>query len=345
VGNSVNILNNPQECIPRRREQASRTSLWAISAYYNPLGWRSRRRNYDVFRKRLAVPLLTVELTYGERSELADDDADIVVRLRGESILWQKERLLNVGLKHLPKEVQHVAWLDCDIVFAGNDWPERASRLLETTPIVQLFDHVHDLAPGMLPSDALPLPDVPSGYSIAHLINSGSLRPDDLRPLAKTNLRRTLCGLAWAAQRPLLEKHGFYDVCILGGGDRVMAYAAYGRLDDAIFRARLDPKRAAHYLGWARPYYDSIRGNVGCLDGYLYHLWHGDIKNRKYFERHLELSTFSLDPATDLMLDDQGCWRWTARTGPLQDYVRSYFVSRSEDDTGSHASTQERPGQ
>ena len=42
--------------------------LWAITAYFNPFGYRRRRENYGLFRKNLEVPLLTVELGYVQRS-------------------------------------------------------------------------------------------------------------------------------------------------------------------------------------------------------------------------------------------------------------------------------------
>ena len=32
--------------------------------------------------------------------------------------MWQKERLLNVALAAVPNNVEDVAWIDCDVVFA-----------------------------------------------------------------------------------------------------------------------------------------------------------------------------------------------------------------------------------
>ena len=53
-----------------RRAPAPAGDLWAITSYYNPLAYRRRRENYRIFRQRLKVPLLTVELAYGPDFEL-----------------------------------------------------------------------------------------------------------------------------------------------------------------------------------------------------------------------------------------------------------------------------------
>ena len=62
--------------------------LWAITSYYNPLGYRRRRANYRTFRERLNVPLLTVELAFGPDFELKEGEADILIRRRGGDVLW-----------------------------------------------------------------------------------------------------------------------------------------------------------------------------------------------------------------------------------------------------------------
>ena len=53
--------------------------LWAITSYFNPIGYRRRLANYRAFRARLSVPLLAVELT---GPDLTDTDAEIILRTR-----------------------------------------------------------------------------------------------------------------------------------------------------------------------------------------------------------------------------------------------------------------------
>src|SRR5208282_3056212 len=122
--------------------------LWAITSYFNPSNSRARLINYRIFKEHLRVPVVAVELSFGAQFELQSDDADIVVRLVGRDVLWQKERLLNLALRALPPECEAVAWLDCDVVFASSEWPERTQATLEKFSIVQLFSERCNLAQG-----------------------------------------------------------------------------------------------------------------------------------------------------------------------------------------------------
>src|SRR6516165_1424185 len=104
--------------------------LWAITSYFNPSGYRNRLENYRLFREHLAVPLVTVEWAHDGCFALGPEDADVLVQVSGGDVLWQKERLLNVALRHLPDECDSVAWLDCDVIFDNEAWPVLASEAL-----------------------------------------------------------------------------------------------------------------------------------------------------------------------------------------------------------------------
>src|SRR6185436_16414039 len=98
------------------------SDIWGITVYFNPVGYRRRRDNYRVFRQRLRIPLLAIELAYGSEFDLDEGDADILVQLRGRDVLWQKERLMNLALQALPAACRRVVCVDCDVVFEAGDW-------------------------------------------------------------------------------------------------------------------------------------------------------------------------------------------------------------------------------
>ena len=104
-------------------DRQSSGPLWAITSYFNPGKSRRRRSNYGAFRTGLRAPLVTVELGYGEY-DLDPADAEILVRIPGRDRLWQKERLLNRAMAELPPECRAVVWLDCDVAFFNDGWPE-----------------------------------------------------------------------------------------------------------------------------------------------------------------------------------------------------------------------------
>src|SRR6185295_4913556 len=114
------------------RDRMTRSEdFWAITTYFNVSNGRNRRRNYDVFKRRLPLPLLTVEWHPDSRFELERDDAGILLQLGGGDLMWQKERLLSAGLAALPDHVKYVAWIDCDVLFEDPDWIDQARALLE----------------------------------------------------------------------------------------------------------------------------------------------------------------------------------------------------------------------
>jgi hypothetical protein len=177
--------------------------LWAINAYFNPMRYRRRLANYQTFREHLSVPLITVELSYGaEEFDLREGEADVLIQLRGQDILWQKERLLNVGLGALPSECTKVVWLDCDVIFGEDGWAEEVNRLLDEFPLVQAFSHVHYL-PRDLPADEVGLADAEfSRSSVASAVASGLSAHTCLsRPPETPYQDRNSTGYAWAARR------------------------------------------------------------------------------------------------------------------------------------------------
>lgn len=116
--------------------------LAAITCYYNPFRNGHRREGYRHFRQHLDIPLLCVELSCDGEFELHDSDAEWLVRVRGTDVVWQKERLLNIGLEHVPRKFSMIAWLDCDLLFLNPAWAVDTCELLGRYPIVQAF---HDL--------------------------------------------------------------------------------------------------------------------------------------------------------------------------------------------------------
>ena len=281
--------------------------------------------NYRLFRDRLGVPLVAIELAFDAEFELQEEDAEILVQIRGGDILWQKERLLNLALQALPSFCRNVAWVDCDVIFEVADWPERTAQILKRVPLAQLFNRVYRMSPNWKPGEQMPT-DAELLNSSPYLIASGMSVATCLgTPASQIDCAH---GYAWAANRQLLERHRLYDACIIGGADSAIVRAAYGRFDDAL---RLQPLHRDHYLAWAEPFYHAVNSNVAFLHGTIFHLWHGTTKNRRYRARNEEFRRFEFDPFTDIAADRGAAWRWISDKREMHDYVREYFASRRED--------------
>lgn len=308
---------------------ASCTDIWAVTAYFNPAHFKRRVQNYHVFRRQLAVPLVAVELSFDGTFDLQSGDADVLIQLRGRDVMWHKERLLNIGFRHVPASCRKVAWVDCDVVFESDDWMVRASSALDRCAVVHLFDERHDLAPDAR-MDSRPTPHAEAtAWSSVYKVVTGRAVAGEFRGMGAVAALRSTTGLAWAGRRELLDRYGLYDACIAGSGDKANACGALGRLDDAVAAHRMNSRRADHYRAWAASFSDAVQRSVGYVPGRVFHLWHGDLKNRRYAERPSWLEHF--DPFTDIALDSNDCWRWSSDKPELHTQLSRYFESRLED--------------
>jgi len=304
--------------------------LWAITSYFNPAGYRRRFANYRAFRARLGVPLATIELSFDGNFQLAANDADVLVQIRGRDVMWQKERLLNHLLPLLPAACREVVALDCDLVFPHSDWAAQVSAALGRAALVQPFRRVWHLPEGAGPDQADGRGSL-AAEALASAISGGRSADEVLGRVTDRSHGAPAAGFAWAAARDLLERHGFYDACIIGGGDTALACAAFGAWEQATRLHYLNRRQRERYFAWAETFHREVRGSVTCLDSELFHLWHGTIADRRTRRRHQGLGAFAFDPAKDLAIAKSGCWQWASDKPELHAYVRDYFFSRKED--------------
>ncbi len=327
------VLRVTERTPPPRRPRALPGSMWAVTSFFNPAGWKLKKRSYDLFRAGLAavgLPLLTVELAFGEDGgfELADDDADRVVRVRSGDVLWHKESLLNLGVAALPGDCDKVVWLDADVLFSEPRWAERTAALLEEHIVVQPFSRSVRLRAGETDCATDDLPIGSAEHEVLHGIAWGVAAKG--RGCLGSYLEHGHSGYAWAARRELLAEHGLYDANILGNADLNIAHAMFGG-PDYVKTSRLSAKAATHLERWAGPFHEAVGGSVGCVDGLLRHLWHGDKKDRLYDRRLTVLIENDYDPDDDLAREENGLHRWSSDKPELHAWCRDYFAARRED--------------
>jgi hypothetical protein len=341
------------------------TELWCITAYFNPAHYRTRRANYQTFAapiRAAGIPLLTVEYACGN-APFELPTAPDVLQVRGPHVLWQKERLLNLGVARLPPQATKVAWLDGDILFAEPDWAVRTAALLDAYPVAQPFTHAIRLEQG----ERTPGPHAQRHESFAaawqrdrRLIRAGGL---DVHGHT---------GFAWAARRDLLVRHGLYEAALNANGDHLMAHAmacdldgpcvsgvtSFGRAEFAAERVRSQRltalllrclparlKRAVHhaftsphrpyrqhFFAWAKPVAEDVRGAIGCVPGSVLHIWHGEgVGDRGHGSGRLALLSRGFDPATDLRIGASGCLEWATDKPELHAWAQAFFAARRED--------------
>lgn len=328
---------------PERPDARGDHPLWGITCLFNPMGYRRRLFNYRVFRERLDLPLVTVEVFYGEGPELTAGDADVLIQIPGSDILWQKEHLLTLALRSVPRECKKIVWLDCDVVFVNDEWPGRAAELLETVPLVQVFGELREIRAEVLGSRpnvaeiAERVSDAPHppSFSFAHKfleLRSASLENTAASGRRRGPTTRAGTGIGWAFRRELFAGRGFYNGSVIGGNDRAMVCAALGELDTAERNWQMNARQRDHFRAWAEPHYRTVAGRFTYIDQPVLHLSHGALENRGYGSRHRGLARFGFDPWRDVTVDANGSLGWGTPKKELHRYVRDWFASRREDD-------------
>lgn len=269
------------------------------------------------------MPFLLVEGSFG-KMPFQIPKSDDVLRVRCKDVMWQKERLLNVALDHLPQECRKVAWLDADVLFSNPDWAVETSTLLDKVPVVQPFEVALWLPQGdeyfrgrglVWPSFAKAFVDLPGEFQKGNFDRHGH------------------CGYAWAARRDVLDRHGFFDKSIAGGGDHLMAHAMGGDFT-SVCVAKMVGKNtpyAREFQRWGRPVFRDVRSRIRASPGHLLHMWHGDKVKRRYSERSQELLSIHFNPSQDLKVGPTGAWEWATSRPELHGWARSYFAQRDED--------------
>jgi hypothetical protein len=313
------------------RRFGTKYAMWAITSYFNPAGFKSRAPNYRIFRENLAIPLVTVELSFDGRFELSEKDADVLIQISCGAVLWQKERLLNIALKSVPADVDGIAWIDGDVVFERSDWVEEAKKQLREYNVVQLLSDQVDLKPDDHRTNFDYFDTPASGHGVVSMVHAGKFNHAKVTPPSAQNRRSFVWGLAWAARRHILEDHGLYDAMIVGGATRAVVSAMYGDFDKVVEGCLFTPAYARHYLNWARPFHRAVGGRIGFVPGRLYHLWHGDIENRNYAGRHRGLADCNFDPDADLVVGANGAWQWARPRPDLEKFLTNHFIGRAED--------------
>lgn len=201
--------------------------LWVIATYFNPGHthiWRSNLQRFAAPIVEAGIRLITVECAFGQAPfELEPGPA--VIQVRGHDVMWMKERLINLAIARLPSEAQKVAWFDADILMSNPYWAVETAEQLDHWPVVQPFERVGRLDPGATAFD---------GRGRLSFARRLQLRPESARLRAEGHGQP---GIAWAARRSLLERHGLYDAEVVGGGDELFAHATGGGLNSRCVRS------------------------------------------------------------------------------------------------------------
>lgn len=301
----------PKVCqLCRDRRPPCYDQLSILTPHFNPCGFNRLRETWWEWVETLGPlrdRLTTIELVY-DWQDGPETDADIVLQGDERHFLWQKEALINIGLRSLPPEIKYVAWIDHDAVFENHHWAEHACQLVDNhADVVQLWDRVDFTGPD------------------GSVIDSN---PGSASKWVQTKQKSGSPGLAWMASREYLDRiGGLYALNVVGGGDQFAfdAWTADSWFLDTLTRGERDACQ-----GWIATAREDFRGTL-YVPGAVRHLWHGSRQDRQYVPRTEILKRHEFDPTTDVVINTDGLLEWTGANPRLQSAVADYFLARRED--------------
>lgn len=325
-------------------------NLWVVTSYYNPCRWKTRRQNYDQFidhLNSLEIPHITIECVFCDEDWELPNNINII-KTRADSLLWQKERLINLAVSWLPKECEYVAWLDCDIIFENLNIKQDIISELIKHPIVQTWETADKLEQdGINISEqsvsfaavmnGIRPPAIPDNNSLNYNLeyHMSKPQPADIFSIGRYDTHGHT-GYGWAMRREIFNQVGLYEHAIAGSADHFMAHAIYNNYGFCITNAlKHDYNQISHLKHWGKKFYQYTQGQLGCVAGNIKHLWHGETADRQYFKRMHEITNLNYNPWSDIVLNTGKPLSWDTdvfKTKPeLINYFSNHFKSRKED--------------
>lgn len=296
-------------------------ALWCITAVFNPANYQSRIDNYKIFRDRLEsqnINLLTVELVFNDQQPVLSADIK-TFHLHSHSVMWQKERLLNYAISKLPQHCTHFAWLDSDLLLPDG-WQDMAMTKLEKADFVQVFEKVIHLKQKEIYGGDYQ--DIKQGIAW----QSNTYKEDWINLRLQKKIFHAEPGFGWATKKSSLP-NGLYDRLILGSGDNFLVDCLLGSEPLHHYWTKLT-NMLSDMSEWKNTF---KKGTVDYLPINIYHLWHGNMKNRAYHTRDLILNKHKFNPTEDIIIKND-VWEWSSPKPDLHQDVTNYFHSRREDE-------------
>lgn len=273
--------------------------------WFNPARYRSRVENFRRFSEGLQKfhdRMLTVELAFGDEPWQLPETPNII-RLRSNTVCWQKEALLNFAFEQLSRAgFDYLAWIDADILFPNDTWYERSIEVLKKRRLCQLFSEVETHFPGVGRT-------VETG--IAHLWTG-------------------------SAASPFWESARLFDFDLMGGGDYTMwhgVFANYLTTPKVFWNRTCSDDFRKVRAEWAGRWSKAIALEIGYVeDNLIKALPHGNARHRLYQAKNEITKRHRYSPLEHVERDEFGLLRWTDQAPvEFRNEVQNYFFEHCED--------------
>jgi len=284
--------------------------------------------NLDLFiqnySKRDNLKIILCEGIYNE--ELSDYSNIIYKHLKFKlnNILWVKENLINLAIKHLPNEAEYIAWSDRDIYFLNPSWVEETIEKLKVYDIVQPWSEIIHLNS----NNELQMIARKDGM----LCMSNKSVMYNAINFNNRNKFGASTGQIWAINKLFYNKiEKINDIEIIGGADSMISNFCILKDEtyENVFNKKITTSSKNKWLSYQKKF-EGVKFNY--VNGLIIHYWHGSMENRQYNERHNILINENYNPDNDIEYDNYGVLKFTQHGKRLEPLIKEYFYSRKENE-------------
>lgn len=270
-----------------------------IACYYNPENNPYRLKNFNEWYESIKhLNHKIIELSINKAPFQLPLNSNIL-RLSSKNNLWYKEQLLNKVIEQLVLEnkYKYVFWIDCDVLLTNKNWLVDSVKEFEKgTTILQPFSHCKHLT-------------LESTYKDISAVDKAHLQFEEAYPVKKLAKEKLIwnsaayvyntnkvfstsqnydlhghVGFVWGATLESLKKQPLFEKALTGGADHIMYHASIGEFDQKdildVYNANIK-----EVLEFMYKWYDVHKGKLSYVKGDLFHLYHGDLKKRDYYNR------------------------------------------------------------
>lgn len=320
------VLDFLRNTFLNRNRYRTHSEAVIVSCFFNPQNSPYRLLAFQKWYKSVKhLNHRIVECLIGPEAKSQLPPSPYITQVRTDSLLWHKETLLNKVIAELPRKFKYVFWVDADVLFTNKDWLVEGVRRMEAgANVVQPFSYCVHLDKNQIePSfdvdgyrayvndPAKRHPALWRSFCAAHQVGLSGHENYDVHGHV---------GFAWGARREVLTTCPLYDRGLIGGADHIIAHAAAGQVPHkCITKSFTD--NLAEVEAWMRRFSFAVKGRIDYVPGDLYHIWHGDIKNRKYLKRIKDFT-----PATKEIVERDANGLHVARG--KNEYMTKYYRER-----------------
>ena len=245
--------------------------------YYNPQKDVRREENFLKFLAQFEGyqdNILIGMVDYDGDLDIPDYLKDNIFVIKGdkENPIWYKETLLNKMIDVI--DTDYIIWIDNDIIYESIEWLADIDSVVKTKDFVQLYKTINYL-----------------GSAGEILESHKSILSSDRSDIDSLLGEGYTPGGSWIGKTSILKEKKFFEKMYVGGGDTIFLYGLFG-IDDGHTLKLVKESNKYIWKEAVKWIESNKRYRLGYLDVSINHLYHGELRDRKYDGRYKKLSSF-----------------------------------------------------